>query len=208
MKLVGCGFSLLMLATVAQAETLYVSDKLVVSVYAEANQESERLATLDSGDSVEALEKVEGYTRVKLQDAREGWIRSNYLSAQVPAIVRVKELEKERASATAAIPAAVGEEIKALKEQNASLRSELQGLKQAAQTVSTAAPALASPPAAAESRSQQPPLWKSSDQVMSFGRFTIWLSAGVLVGALLGFAFGYRSLAKKIERKYGKLRIY
>jgi uncharacterized protein YgiM (DUF1202 family) len=200
MKLVGRALSLLMLATVAQAETLYVSDKLVVSVYAEANQESERLATLDSGDSVEALEKVEGYTRVKLQDAREGWIRSNYLSAQVPAIVRVKELEKERASANTALPAAVGEELKALKEQNASLRSELQNLKQAAETVSADVP---SKPAAPERSSvisnpvEAPAMhaWK-------------WGVPIAVAGILLGFAFGYRSLAKKIERKYGKLRIY
>lgn len=206
MKLKGCASALgLFVAASANAETQYISDKLVVSVYAEANQESEKLTTLDSGDAVDALEKAEGYTRVKLSDGREGWIRSNYLSTQVPAIVRVKELEKERGSGGTSIPAAVSEELKSLKEHNAALRNEVEGLKQAAQTVShNDSSAATSSKAAAPQTSSivNNPIEASAGHAWKWG---VPIGVG---GILLGFAFGYRALAKKIERKYGKLKIY
>src|SRR5882724_2017395 len=69
------------------ADQLFVSDKLVISVYTEANQDSDKLTTIDSGDAVEALEKAEGYTHIRLADGREGWVKSSYLNAQTPAIV-------------------------------------------------------------------------------------------------------------------------
>jgi len=62
------------------ADQLFVSDKLVISVYTEANQDSDKLTTIDSGDAVEALEKAEGYTHIRLADGREGWVPAELLS--------------------------------------------------------------------------------------------------------------------------------
>jgi hypothetical protein len=190
----------------AHADPMYISDKLVVSVYAEANQESERVATLDSGDRVESIEVAEGYTRVRLSDEREGWIRSTYLMPQPPAVVRLRALEQERATSTQSV-----DELKKLKDQNSALQREVSELKQAA------AKAAASPPVAAPAIEATPPTplgrWEG-EAVPLVEPPTAWLryvgggAAILIVGAALGYLLGFQTLARRIRRKYGSVKIY
>jgi SH3 domain protein len=184
----------------AQADQLFVSDKLVVSVYTQASQESDKLATLDSGDAVEAIEKAEGFTHVKLADGRDGWIKSSYLNAQTPAIVRLRELEKERAPANT-VPPQTAEELRQLHEQNAALRSEVSTLKQAAASMHGRP--------ASETQTQERPKILSTRVESSALLHALEWGAGITLGAgAIGFGLGYRSLAGRIQRKYGKLKIY
>jgi hypothetical protein len=157
------------------------------------------------------LEKIEGYTRVRLVDGREGWIRSSYLTAQIPATQRLKELEKQLASG--ATPSAqpdpqVAQELKLVKEQNAALQSEVAALKQAA-TQSAQSPAQMAAPVstAAEPVGQlqgpQPPV----ESTLMPAR--MWaIPAIVLAAGSLGFFLGYQALARRIRRKYGSVKIY
>ncbi len=73
----------------------YVSDELVLGVYAEQNNQGQRLATLHSGTGVEALAESGEFTQVRLSDGTTGWVKSAYLTTKEPAIVRVKQLEEE-----------------------------------------------------------------------------------------------------------------
>lgn len=75
------------------AEPLFVIDKVLINVYAEPNQDAAKVATLETGDTVEAIEHLDPYVRVSLPNGREGWVRGNYLSKQAPAILRLKELQ-------------------------------------------------------------------------------------------------------------------
>ncbi|HYM36170.1 MAG TPA: TIGR04211 family SH3 domain-containing protein [Steroidobacteraceae bacterium] len=184
-------------AMAAQAEQMFVSDKLIVSVYAEANQDSEKIDQLESGAALEVIEKAEGYTHVHLANGRDGWIKSSYLSSQTPAIVRVKELEKERASSTNTIPAQAAAELKQLQEQNSALRTEVDTLKKAAATV----------------RTKQATETKPSTQVIKFDTPSLlqaleWGAAIAVAGGITGFAIGYGMISQRIKRKYGKLKIY
>lgn len=187
-------------SAMAHADPAYISDKLVVNVYPEANQDGEKIATLESGDAVEALEKSEGYTQVKLKDGREGWIKSSYLSTQTPAIVRVKELEKERekerSSTSNTVPPQIAEELRQLKEQNSLLRGEIDNLKKTPANVP--ARQVEKPAESISVRSDPPP----NLEILK------WSGGASLIAILLGFALGYRSVANKIKRKYGNLRIY
>ena len=90
------------LAELACAEPLYVDDKLVLNVYAEADQNSARVATIETGDAVEALEHAAKFIRVQLVDGREGWVSGGYLKAQPPAIVRLRELDGSSSSSETA----------------------------------------------------------------------------------------------------------
>jgi SH3 domain protein len=188
----------------AHADTLYISDKLVVSAYAEASQESTKVATLDSGDAVEAMEKGDGYTHVRLSDNREGWIKSSYLSSQVPAIVRLKELEKERGG-SASPNAALTEEIKQLKDRNSSLQSEVDALKQAA-TQTVAAPVAAVMPAS-QGRLEGEQSTREEES-FSWLQHASWSAAVLVAGGAIGFLLGYQALARRIRRKYGSVKIY
>jgi SH3 domain protein len=184
-------------SSIAYADPVFISDKLVVNVYAEANQESEKIETLESGAALESTDKAEGYTRVKLADGREGWIKSSYLSAQKPAIVRLRELEKEHASISTA-PPKTAEELKHLQEQNSALHTEIDALKKAA--------ANSRPQPASEIREVTTTVIRSEAPP---AMHAVKWGAGVgAIGGLIGFAFGYWMIARRIKRKYGNLRIY
>jgi SH3 domain protein len=202
MKRAALGIVAAALAASAQAESMYISDKLVVNVYTEADQESSKLTTLDSGDAVEIIEKADLFTHVRLADSREGWIKSSYLSNQVPAIVRLKALEKERAASAPPSPALV-EEIRQLKEHNASLQSELAAAKSAA-----ARPAAAVKPAVTPTTQDRLASEPSTSEPESLARSISWSAGFALVGGLIGFTLGYQALARRIRRKYGSMRIY
>ena len=187
-----------------RGEQQYISDKLVVNVYAEANQESDKLETLESGDAVESIEKVDTFTRIRLADGREGWIKTSYLTAQPTAAVRLKELEKERATGSAA-PAVpdphAAQELKLLKEQNAALQGEVAALKQT--PAQPAAPIAAAPEPAGVLQGAEP----QTDRPMRTMHY--WaIPTLVITAAVLGFLFGYQTIARRIRRKYGSVKIY
>jgi len=196
-------------ANIAYAEQMYVSDKLVVGVYPEIDSENGKLANLETGDAVEALERQDKYIRIRLDDGREGWVKANYLTAQPPAIVRLKELQAAGSSAPAS-PPQLTQELAQLKEQNAGLLKEVDALKQAAskKTESAPAPKLAPEPipekaptvATHESRIEYPHAPESGSAVWR------WLLAMVATAGA-GFAVGYHTFARRIRRKYGSVKI-
>lgn len=173
----------------AMAEPLFVSDKLIVTVYAEANQDSDKVAVLESGDAIEGVEKGEGFTRVRLADGRNGWLKSSYLTAQAPAIVRLKQLEKERAAISTAPSPQLAEQLERVEAENAALHGEIGALKQATaqQKVTTRI---------------------VRDEAFPPVRVLEWGGALLLASGGVGFVLGYRTLAGRIRRKYGALRIY
>ncbi|MGC2030050.1 MAG: TIGR04211 family SH3 domain-containing protein, partial [Steroidobacteraceae bacterium] len=96
---------LMLWAGSVRAATAFVSDELVLGVYAEQNGQGQRLATLHSGASVDTLSVNGEYTQVRLADGTTGWVKTIYLTAVVPATVRVKQLEEELDRSRATTPA-------------------------------------------------------------------------------------------------------
>ena len=118
-------FVALLAANAARAEQLYVADKLVLNVYAEASQTSDKIAALETGDAVEELERAENFVHVRLGDGREGWIGANYLTAEAPAILRLKALQAEQHADTQSVQKPLNDEIARLQKQNATLQTEV-----------------------------------------------------------------------------------
>ena len=67
----------------------------MLNVFSELNQQGQRLATLHSGASLETLSSNGDFTQVRLPDGVTGWVKSSYLTSQIPATARVKQLEEE-----------------------------------------------------------------------------------------------------------------
>lgn len=188
-------------------EIRYVSDKLVLNVYAEADQSSERIATIQTGDSVEQLERSGSLVRVRLASGREGWVGANYLTSDAPAAVRLRELERQQKATTrgADKEKELTAEVASLKKENTSLRGQVDRLKLAA----------AAPPPAPPANERVPIMTAHAADVVSDetavtsngGGTWAWIVAVILTGAL-GYASGYQTLARKLRRKFGGLKIY
>jgi hypothetical protein len=188
----------LMTAQVAAAPA-YVSDELVLGVYAEQNSQGQRLATLHSGASLETLSVSGEFTQVRLNDGTTGWVKSTYLTAQEPASARVKQLEEELDRRHATTPelaeAAARSELEQLKRQLASQQSELEAAQKAGEPAAAAA---ATPPAA----SIEPP--GGGALLSHLG----WEVGAVLAALAVGFWLGYATLARRVRLKFGGLKVY
>ncbi len=99
-------------------------------MYAEQNQQGQRLTTLHSGASVEALSTSGEFTQVRLADGTTGWVKSTYLTTHEPAAARVKQLEEEldrsRATTPALAEAAARSEVERLQRELAEKEAQIE----------------------------------------------------------------------------------
>lgn len=185
---------LALLAGTAGAATAYVSDDLVLGVYAEQNGQGQRLATLHSGARVETLSSSGEYTQVRMGDGTMGWVKSTFLMAREPASVRVKQLEEEldrsRATTPALAEAAARSELERVKQELAVRESEVAALR------AQPPPAAAGSGAAASHEAAARPLG-------------LWIPVVAAAAALAcGFGLGYATLARRIRQKFGGFKVY
>jgi SH3 domain protein len=82
------------------AQTLYVSDQLVITFRTGPGSQFAISRNLNSGDRVEVLEQLEeeGYSRVRLPDGTEGWVLTRYLQPEPTAQTRLATATRELAA--------------------------------------------------------------------------------------------------------------
>ncbi len=190
MKLPGAVL-LLLLATTGRAATAYVTDELVLGVYAEQNTQGQRLRTLHSGAMVETLASSGESTRVRLADGTMGWVKTAYLTNSAPATVRIKQLEAEldrsRATSPAQAEAAERGEVERLTRELA-LR-EAESRKEGSAGSATGLRPVHGTAAAATSH--------------------LWPWIGAVCGASgCGYWLGYATLARRVRSKFGGMKVY
>jgi hypothetical protein len=187
---------LALLAARGVAGTAYVSDELVLGVYAEENNQGQRLATLHSGAGVETLAQNGDFTQVRLSDGTTGWVKSAFLTPTEPAVVRVKRLEEEldrtRATTPALAAAAARTEVERLKLELAAKQSELDAVRGGA-----------APPAPTPA----PPGPLAAIQTPA-GPWPLITGIGAALGLACGFWLGYAALARRVRRKFGGIKVY
>ena len=180
------------------AATSYVSDELVLGVYAEQNSQGQRLATLHSGTRVETLAQNGDFTQVRLTDGTTGWVKSTFLTTNEPAVVRVKQLEEEldqrRATTPALAEAAARREVERLKSELAAKQNELDAAR-----AFVSAPVAASPP-------EVGPL--AAIRAAAAPRWPVIAGLSVAVGLAVGFWLGYATLARRVRDKFGGIKVY
>jgi hypothetical protein len=225
---VKCAAALLLalLAGKGWAAIAYVSDELVLGVFAEQNNQGQRLATLHSGASVETLDVVGEFTQVRLSDGTSGWVKSAYLTTQEPAVVRVKQLEEEldrsRATTPALAEAAARSELTQLQRELAAKQAELDAAR--AVPAVPAAPA-SEPPAGASAGASAGaadpgagPSGMAAPATLAGGAMAAvtaaisthpWIGAVAMLAALAcGFWLGYATLARRVKHKFGGIKVY
>jgi hypothetical protein len=182
------------------AEPLYVIEQLVVGVSSTPDASGERVATLKSGDRVEALERAGDAVHVRLANGREGWVRASYLSADEPFRVRLAQRDAEVAR--------LGDEVNALKAQLRTAPATAAAAAAVANpTGSVPAAAAAVHPAPDDSVAAAPGALFSSGEERAHPSWP-WMLGAALIGFGAGAGLGALLLDRYIRRKYGGLRIY
>jgi hypothetical protein len=160
------------------AETLYVIDELIIGVSSTADETGEHVASIHSGDSVEVLDRHDAYAHVRLSSGTEGWVKTSYLSAELPLQQKLTTRDQELGR----------------------LKAEVSRLQDAATAAQASVPVMRTlsvdpPAAAAQERRALRPIWQ-------------WALGSAVLALLGGFALGWRMLDRRIRRKFGGLRIY
>ncbi len=81
----------------ASAETLYVTDQLVITLRTGKSSKHEILKTLKTGTPLEVLERAEGdaYVKVKVNNSLEGYVLEQYLTSKTPKSIIISRFERE-----------------------------------------------------------------------------------------------------------------
>ncbi len=192
-----CLLALALAAPVVRADPLYVIEQLVVSVTSSPDPDGERIGQVKSGDKLEQIEREGDETHVKLANGKDGWIKSSYLTADPPLQTRLTERTAE---------------VEKLKQDGEKLRQEGDKLKQ---DVGRLESELAAARVAHSATSDSPPapapihdtVFLRSPERQSATPWPLLLGTSAVV-LLLGFVAGWKTLDRRIRRKYGGLRIY
>lgn len=83
------------LAGTAAGEPAWVRSEIRLNVRSGAGTQYRILGVVTTGDGVQVLKRAENWTRIRLEDGKEGWIPAGYLNPEPPPTVRLGRLEAE-----------------------------------------------------------------------------------------------------------------
>jgi SH3 domain protein len=181
----------------ADAQTVYVTDVLQLGIHRAQDTSDRPFATVVSGTSLEILERVPNYARVRITDGQEGWVRSAFIVADKPAKTLVTELEAELAAVRAA------------------LRDRETALVAAEEAVARVSREMAASGNSAEAI--QDTLGQLKAENAAYGaqleryRHSLplaWVAPALVLALTGGFVGGWWALDYKIRQRHGGIRIY
>ncbi len=86
---------LLLAPLAAVADTVYVIDKLQIGMRAERDNVSAVVKPLETGATLDVLQRDERFVRVRDKVGTEGWIEARYVSPELPARAQLAKLQEE-----------------------------------------------------------------------------------------------------------------
>jgi SH3 domain protein len=75
---------------------LYVTDQLLLGLYAKNDASGKRIGTLESGAELEILERNKNYAKVKTNNGNIGWVKTAFLVGEKPAKLMLEDVEIEK----------------------------------------------------------------------------------------------------------------
>ena len=101
----------------AQAETMYVTDVLRLTVREGNGPDYKIIDVIESGQEVEVISSGGEWVKVRLPDGKEGWLIAKYLTSQKPGGAALKKLQEKEAL--------LDTQNSALRAENKQLRDEI-----------------------------------------------------------------------------------
>lgn len=190
--------SMLGLFSSAQAETLYVAERLRIGLRAEAAETSAVVKTVETGSPLEVIDRLENFVHVRDPQGTMGWIEARYLSLEAPARLQLVKLQEDLTKSrkeTAEAQAQLKKAQAAAAEQVAKIKELEKAAADKPAAPPTATPVPVPPPVAA------PPVGKTSKDA-GFIFSYLWL--GISFAMLgIGFAAGVKWLRESIRKRSG-----
>lgn len=182
---------LLGIFSAAQAETVYIAERVRIGLRAEVVETSAVVKTVETGMPLEVVERFDKLVRVRDSQGEEGWIEARYLTPDPPARLQLaklqEELTKSRVQAT--------EAQTQLKKARSTLTEQAEKIKELEKNAADK-PASVAPVAA-----KTPPV-KPMEAGAGFHFSYLWL--GISFAMLgIGFATGIRWLRESIRKRSG-----
>ncbi len=109
-------FTTVLASLLAQAQTYYITDKVLVGVYEEDSADSALITTLPTGTPLEVIERSGSFVNVRSPDGSSGWIENTYMIEHKPAQLMVLELTDQQKQADEQLALAQAE-LRAIQDQ-------------------------------------------------------------------------------------------
>lgn len=106
------------------AETMYVTDRLYLSLRKGPSLEEPSVGVLESDTKVDMHETEGGWARVTAESGRTGWVMKRYLVTDVPKALIIEQL-KEQMEKKNEVPAMLQKENASLKQKIEALENEI-----------------------------------------------------------------------------------
>jgi SH3 domain protein len=131
-RVIALGLMALLVPSPATAE--WVRGEVRLNLRTAPGADRRIITTIATGDQVRILEEGEDWTRVQIEDGREGWIPAGFLAEEAPAAVRLERQEaqvatlKEKLAETSSTAEALRSTNESLTQSNETLTAENQRL--------------------------------------------------------------------------------
>ncbi len=179
------------------AETLYVTDKLYLALYATESAAGKPLASLVSGTPLDVLRRGKNYARVRLPDGRQGWTKIAYLVAEKPPRLVLEQLREHNQR--------LDQQVNTMRATMAAERAS--GIAQRRQTQAAVQRAAADTNELKRLRSENQ-RWRDVAAERGIRIPISWFAVSIAATALLAFWLGWLCLDRRIRMRHGGFRIY
>jgi hypothetical protein len=177
--------------SVAQAETVYVAERIRIGLRAEVVETSAVVKTVETGMPLEVIERFDKLARVRDSQGTEGWIEARYLSPEPPARLQLTRLQEDLAKSRTQAAEAQAQ----LKKSQLALTEQAEKIKELEKNASDR-------PAPVPVTVKAPPPVIPAAANTGFGFSYLWL--GISFAMLgIGFAAGVRWLRESIRKRSG-----
>ena len=190
-------------------QTAYITDSLRLRVYANPDESSKVLETIDSGDSIELFESQGAFSKVRIYDGTVGWIKSAFIVEEPPAKLlyySVSEQNKE-----------LKQQIEALQnsteDTNSTENGQVDELQQALAEQQQLNQQLQEQLSAQvqnkldQNTSERNQTITTTLATHNYSKYTIWLLGLAAALAILGFLFGIKISSLRMRKRLHGFRL-
>lgn len=185
--------------SVARAETLYVAERMLVALRAEASDTAPTVKTVETGAALEVLERQDQFVHVRDKQGSDGWVDARYLTPDPPARLQLAALQQELTKSRAQVTDAQAQ-LKKAQATVAEQSARITGFEKDAAEKTAAPPPVAPAPAPAPAVTAKPDVKTVAGRYFEFS--FVWLAISfAMLG--IGFAAGVLWLRESIRRRSG-----